>query len=284
MQTGLNSTAIGSRWLTVLTIALVAFSGPAAAQSPAGQRQAGFQMIDDYVLEVGGNIAKDATLYASGSTKAILVVSQELPAPVLLWPRSRTVETLQMLKVARRADGTAEILSDPVIAEHAPFIVQPPKVQFLVNGVAAALAPKPHLLGMQDTASMAAYSAVYRQRAEAYVPQDDVLDSLRSQSKNARVRVFFGSWCPACGQMVPRLMRVAEGIGEDAALGFEYYGLPQGQGFSQDPEVQRFGITQVPTGVVLLDGREIGRISGNQWRSPEIRISELLASADRTSQ
>ena len=72
--------------------------------------------------------------------------------------------------------------------------------------------------------------------------------------------------------------------GARLALKVEYYGLPQGQGFSQDPEVRKYGITQVPTGVVLLDGREIGRISGSQWRSPENRISELLASADRTSQ
>jgi thiol-disulfide isomerase/thioredoxin len=257
-------------------LALAGASSPLGAQSPVGKRQSGFELIDDYVLEVGGSIAEDAVLYASRETRAILIVSQELPAPVLLWPRSRGVETLQMLKVARSEGGTAEVLPDPVIAVHAPFLIESPRVKFLVDGVAAALAPKPPLLGLKDTAEMVAHSSVYKQRANAYAPQKDLVDKLRVQDKDVRVRVFFGSWCPACGQMVPRLMRVAEGVGDDVPLKVEYYGLPQGESFSRDPEVQKYGITQVPTGVVLLDGKEIGRISGNQWRSPEGRISELL--------
>ena len=276
MQTGLISTRMVAALAALTVAALVVAAGPLEAQSPVDKRQSGFELIDDYVLEVNGSIAGDASLYASRETRAILIVSQDLPAPVLLWPRSRSVETLQMLKVARQEGGTAEILPDPVIAVHAPFIIDSPRVSFLVDGVAAALAPKPPLLGLKNTSEMASYSFAYKQRASAYAPQSEVVEKLRSQNKDVRVRVFFGTWCPACGQMVPRLMRVAEGIGEDAALRVEYYGLAQGEAFSRDPEVKKFGITQVPTGVVLLDGKEIGRISGNQWRSPEARISELL--------
>lgn len=261
--------------LAIVGLALLFVTGPLAAQSPPGQRQSGFALIDDYVLEVGNDVSKGASLFASKQSSAILIVSQDLPAPVLLWPRSRSVETLQMLKVARSGD-TAEILPDPVIAVHAPFVVDSPKVKFLVDGVAAALAPKPHLIGLHGAAGMADSSAVYAQRAAAYEPQGDVVEKLKQQNKSVRVRVFFGSWCPACGQMVPRMMKVAQQLGAESSVQVEFYGLPQGPAFSRDPEVGKYGITQVPTGVVLLDGKEIGRISGDQWRSPEGRISSLL--------
>jgi thiol-disulfide isomerase/thioredoxin len=248
------------------------------AQSPTGVRQSGFALIDDYVLEIGDVVSKGASLYASGQTSAILIISQELPAPVLLWPRSRSVETLQMLKVAR-SGATAEILPDPVIAVHPPFIVDSPKVKFLVDGVAAALAPKPPLLGPNAVTDMAEYSSVYEQRAEAYQPQDELISKLQRQGKSVQVRVFFGSWCPACGQMVPRIMKVAEALGSESKVQVDFYGLPQGQAFSKDPEVGKYGITSVPTAVVLLEGKEIGRISGDQWRSPEGRISSLLGTS-----
>lgn len=276
MQTGALSTRVKSGLVALIGLTLLAAVAPIAAQSPPGQRQSGFALIDDYVLEVSGEVSKEASLYASDRTSAILIVSQDLPAPVLLWPRSRSVETLQMLKVARRQGGTAEILPDPVIAVHAPFLIETPKVKFLIDGVAAALAPKPALIGLHGVSKMAEHSSVYGQRADAYEPQNDVIEKLKRQNKSVRVRVFFGSWCPACGQMVPRIMKVAQQLGAEAALQVEFYGLPQGQGFSADPEVKKYGITQVPTGVVLLDGKEIGRISGDHWRSPEARLSSLL--------
>jgi thiol-disulfide isomerase/thioredoxin len=268
----------GSKAHVICLVGLTALlaAGSLTAQSPTGQRQTGFALIDDYILEVGGTPSKGASLYASSQTRAILVVSQDLPAPVLLWPRSRRVETLQMLKVARRPGGTAEILPDPVIAVHAPFVIDTPNLNFLVDGVAAALTPKPALLGLHGVTAMTEYSSVYGQRAEAYVPQDELVEKLSQQDKSVRVRVFFGSWCPACGQMVPRIMKVAQRLGAESMIQVEFYGLPKGAGFSADPEVKKYGITQVPTGVVLVDGKEIGRISGDQWRSPEGTLSSLL--------
>ena len=260
----------------IVCVTLLMPSGPLPAQSIPGQRHTGFSLIDDYVLEIGDAVSKDALLYASSQTRAILVVSQDLSAPVLIWPRSRVVESLQMLKVDRRSGGTAEILPDPVIKVHAPFVIDAPKVKFLVDGVAAALAPKPALLGLHGATGMAEYSSIYGQRAEAYVPREDLIDKLRRQETSVRVRVFFGSWCPACSQMVPRIMKVAQQLGAESAIQVEFYGLPQGAGFSADPEVKKYGIKQVPTGVVLQDGREIGRINGEQWRSPEGTLTTLL--------
>jgi hypothetical protein len=39
------------------------------------------------------------------------------------------------------------------------------------------------------------------------------------------------------------------------------------------------GIKSVPTGVVFLGGREVGRISGNGWKIPELAINNVLVKA-----
>lgn len=244
------------------------------AQSPTDAKQTGFELIDDYYLEVNGQPSREASLYASRQTSAILVVSKDLPAPALLWPGSRTVESLQMLKVFRGPNGTAEVLANPVIAKHQPFEVRGGEVTFFQEGVAAALKPKPPLIGLYDASQMLESSRVYAQRAAEYEPAVELVEALRTESRAVRVRVFFGTWCPACGQMVPRMIKVAEQLGEGSKIDVEFYGLPRR--FSGEPEATRLGIESVPTGVVFVDGREVGRISGNSWRSPERTLSSML--------
>ena len=140
------------------------------SQSPVDRKHTGFSLIDDYVLKVGDDISGGASLYASGETRALLIMSDDLPAPVLLWPRSRRVETLQMLKIARKPGGEVEILPDPVIGVHPAFKVVTPDVKFSVDGIEAALTPKPPLVGLQGLENMLGYSQAYQARAEAYVP------------------------------------------------------------------------------------------------------------------
>jgi hypothetical protein len=55
---------------------------------------------------------------------------------------------------------------------------------------------------------------------------------------------------------------------------FEYYGLPRR--ITEDAEARAMNISGVPTGIVYRDGREVGRISGNSWRTPEQAILEIL--------
>jgi len=265
-----------TRWLIVALCGLLLAStaGQLVAQSPAGVKQTGFSLIDDYVLEVSGKSSRDAALYASSQTPAILVLSQDLPAPVLLWPRSRQVETLQMLKVTRLGGGAVEIFPDPVIAVHSPFRIEGPEVRFVVDGIAATLTPKPPLVGLYGVSTMADYSAAYRQRAEAYTPVEEVLEKLRADGRSVRVRVFFGTWCPTCGQMVPRIMKVAQRLGAESSIQVEFYGLPRG--FAGDPEAEKYGIEFVPSGIVFVDGKELGRINGDQWRSPERTLVSIL--------
>jgi thiol-disulfide isomerase/thioredoxin len=121
---------------------------------------------------------------------------------------------------------------------------------------------------------MIGHSVAYIHRAESYTPSAEVLANLRESDRAVRVRVFFGSWCAACGQSVPRLMKVVQELGSSSPIEVEYYGLPRG--FAGEPEAEKYGITGVPTAVVFDRDAEIGRIGGNEWISPEKTLTELL--------
>jgi thiol-disulfide isomerase/thioredoxin len=260
----------------VLCLAAMLAAPLAQAGSPADEVQRGFELIDDYVVTKGGEDLP-AKIYSSTATRAILVVAEDIATPsVILWPRSREVESLKSMKVQSLPGGFVEVKKDAVAAVEPPFEVVGTNVVFQVNGTEMRLKPKPPLLGLFDTKQMLEKSKTYAGRAESYTPNDEILAKLGALEGTLRVRVFFGSWCPACGQMVPRIMAVAERLG-DADLDFEYYGMPK-QGFAEDRQAQAYNIKSVPTGVVFVNDLEVGRIQGDEWRSPEAALLQLLGS------
>jgi thiol-disulfide isomerase/thioredoxin len=246
-----------------------------ALYAQESQRMNGFQQTGDYLLEVDGASSDGAKVYRSASAQAVLVVAPELAAPVLIRPRFRTVEKVNLLKLEEKADGSIDLLPNPIYAAEPGFQVVGSDVIFSVEGKSARLLPKPALIGFQDAASLTAHSPEYGQRAGYYQPTGPVVEALRQQGKDVRVQVFFGTWCPACGQMVPRIMKVAEQT-EGSKIDFQFYGLARQ--FSGDPEAKKYGIKSVPTGGIFVDGKEVGRLSGNDWASPEKAISELIGS------
>lgn len=272
------SISLSSRVVAV-TLVLAAWplftSGPATARSPIDEVQRGFELVDDYVAMKDGSDL-EARIYSSSASRAILIVPEDIMAPaVILWPRTREVESLKSMKVQTLTGGFAEVKKDAVAALHPAFQVVGTNVVFDVGGVEMRLKPKPPLVGLYDAPQMLDSSAVYKRRAEDYTPSAEMLEKLGRVSSNVRVRVFFGTWCPACGQMVPRILTVAENLGK-SNLNFEFYGLPKG--FAGEPEAERHDIHSVPTGVIFVNEQEVGRIQGNDWRSPESALWNLLGS------
>ncbi len=244
---------------------------PAAAQ-PAME---GFVSIDKFIFLVAGEESRDAEIYQSQAAGAFLVIAPEFESPILVQARAATVSTVNLMKVDKQADGRVRLLEGASLAALGRFSIAGDGIEFEVDGTPVELRNKPWLLGAQDLEGMRAYSADYRRGAAAYEVSGPVVDSLKSESRSVEVKVFFGTWCPHCQQVLPRVLRVAEElVGSQVELSF--YGLPQGAGFTNDALVQRFDIDAVPTGVVLVDGEEVGRISGSGWKIPEQTIQNLL--------
>jgi thiol-disulfide isomerase/thioredoxin len=255
----------------MLALVVLASSSSAAAQGPI----ADFQPAD-YVVSIDG--AKvDAEVWQSRIAGQLLILSDGLSGPVRLILREARVERVQFMKVDKRADGGLTLLPDASDGDLGEFKVAPggSGVLFSVDGHAVELGQKPALLGDQDLAGMKAYSRDYVRLAEAYTPSKPYLDRLRSEGRDVRVEVYFGSWCGFCQEYVPRMMRVAEELA-GSQIDFDFYGLPQGHAFEQDPKAKALSITGVPTGVVYMDDREIGRIQANGWKIPELTLNGML--------
>lgn len=265
--------------LLALLLATV-LAAPGAAQSSAAPPSADsvlrdFQPIGDYILVVDGREVPSAEIYRSERAPGFLVIaSPTLPSPVLLSPRSMTAETVSIMKVAKRPDGIVDLLADAALAPQGQVTIDEDTVLFNADGHRSSLKPKPPLLGLQQVHEVTRHNPEYLIGARNYYPNGDAIQALKKQQRAVTVRIFYGSWCPHCRMMVPHALKVEEQL-KGSKIHFEYFGLPPR--FGNDPTAVKMNIKAVPTGVIYVDGREVGRIVENDWQSPEKTISSVLA-------
>lgn len=254
--------------------ALVGAALPAHGQgTPSDSVLRGFQQTGAYILLVNGQVDPKAEVYINESLPAYLILPSK-QSPILITPREGTVETVQMLKVARQKDGTVDLLADAVLTPQGKFTLAGERVDFSSEGKKLNLSPKPPLLGLKKAADLKVHSPEYVRSAKTYTPNAQSVAALKKQAKPVRVLVFFGSWCPHCKEVLPHLLRVEDEIrGSGSKIQFDYRGIAKD---FKDPEVLRLKIGEVPTAVVYVNGQEIGRIVRNDWNTPEVALSRLL--------
>jgi thiol-disulfide isomerase/thioredoxin len=261
------------RLLPVLLVAAAAVLPAGAQMIPPDPVLKDFEPIGDYQLEMGGVPQPAAHLYRSQSAgAAVLVTGQGLAASYLISPRDRAVMRIEPAKVVVGGDGVAFILQGAPKVKESPFAIEGRDLTFTLAGKPARLREKPYLLGLHPGSDLL-QDAGYAFRAKQYKPSPAMLKTLRAAVKGETVRVYFGSWCPHCQQMVPRILRVQNELA-GANLKFEFYGLPSP--FNNEPEAKKMGIEGVPTGVVFRGGKEIGRIDGGDWGIPELAIQKVV--------
>lgn len=234
-----------------------------------------FAPTGDYALIVDGIPVPKAEIYQNDKIPAILVLTSALPSPVLLTPRAGTVETVHIMKVAKQADGSVDLLADAVLATVARFEMAGENVKFGYQGRKVSLNPKPPLIGVRQGAELKAHNPEYARTASVYKPNGAAIAALKKEPKPVIVRVFFGSWCPHCREHVPYILRVEEEL-KGSQIKFEYVGLPRPPQAWQDPEVKRLKVGGVPTGIIYVSGKEVGRITGDGWNAPEVLLNKIV--------
>ena len=255
----------------VLAAAVLVTALPARAQDAIR----GFQKTGEYLLMVNGKVDKGAEVYLNTSVPAYLVIPTALPSPVLLTPRAGTVETVSIMKIAKQQDGSADLLAGARLASQGKFKLDGERVLFTSEGKPASLNPKPPLLGVKKAADLKAHSPEYVRTAQGYKPNAQAIATIKKQAQPVRILVFFGSWCPHCREHLPFLMKVEDEI-KGSKVQVDYYGIPRD---FKDPEVKRLNVRSVPTAVVYVNGKETGRIQGDEWSAPEAALNRILGGA-----
>jgi thiol-disulfide isomerase/thioredoxin len=248
----------------------LAMVSSASAQSDSLFRD--FAPDHKFQLLVDGSIDDTAQVYRSQRAASFLVISRSLSTPFLVVPRSQQVQGVDLMKISARANGTVDLLADAVMASLGSFSIREGDIGFKIDGRDVTLREKPDLTGDQTPETMRAYSSSYADLEKAYTPSADAMKKLNGAS-GITVTVYFGSWCPFCSQYVPGMMKVASELGS-SGVEIEFYGLAKQ--FASDARATRDNINGVPTGVVRRDGKEIGRLINDAWRSPEAALVKII--------
>jgi thiol-disulfide isomerase/thioredoxin len=259
----------------VLSLALAA--GAPAQGVPSDNVLRDFRANEDYAVWIDGKPVPTAELYRSEGASAVLILTGALPAPVLVRQGEESVATVNIMKVAKKSDGAVDLLADAELAPQGAYTYADGVVRFKVDRHAVELRPRQPLLGPQSEAQLKSYSPDYTRRAQRYQPNAQAIAALKTLPP-ANVKIFFGSWCPHCRENVPRMLRVQDAL-QGAKIHFEYFGLPS-KDLAGGPEPKRYKVGGVPTGIVFVNGREVGRLYGDpDWKAPEVTLLGLLRGA-----
>ena len=101
-----------------------------------------FVKTDDYLLVLEGSDVPEAEIYQSQSV-TFLVLSPQLPAAVVLKPRTTSVETIAGESIFRGDDGSIMLSSDAVFHPEGQFEVGGEGISFTVQGTQVRLRNSP---------------------------------------------------------------------------------------------------------------------------------------------
>lgn len=261
--------------LSPLALALLAALPFAFSATPQPKLDS-FSRTGKFTVEVDGKQDPQARLYHSQQPPAFLIRSSELGIDYVLHPQAYQVVSLDRQHVSEEVEGKIRITSgystDPV----GKFTVgMDQTVSMEADGHRIRLLPKGDLLGFRTGQEIFDYDYQYLERARSYQPDAALLEKIKASSKQAELTIYFGSWCPNCQHNVPKVLRLEQEL-KGSSLSFTYYGIPRAPQFTQDPEVQKYNIERVPTGILRSGGREAGRIEKDDWTRLEARIVDLL--------
>lgn len=261
--------------LLIVPVGTVLTATPATAQGAPDPLFKDFEQIGQFSLVIDGKVQEDADIFQSEAAGAILVMCSELDQPILFNLRSRQIAKVPIMSLAKRPSGDVDILADAPLVPAGTFSVGTDGASVNVDGRTVALEERASLTGAHQADELINYDPAYARGAASYSPNESLIQDLRGQDKDIRVEVFFNSKCGVCKKMVPRIIKLDQVL-EDDVVQFSYYGVPDSY---KDPEMEKKDITGVPTGIVYVNGKEVGRIVGGQWKIPELAIKNTILKA-----
>lgn len=130
------------------------------------------------------------------------------------------------------------------------------------------------LVGPADREAILERCPAWAAVAAAYQPDPEALIKLAGLGREVRIEVFFGSWCSDSEAHVSAFFKVLD-MADTPLIRAAYVGVPEAKD-KREPYVRGRGVEKLPTFVVLVDGREVGRIVETPQRSVEADLVRLL--------
>ena len=211
---------------TLASFGVLSGAGLAAQGAGSDSHFRGFEPTSDLLLVMGGQDKAAAEIFFSQGARSYLIISSDLPSPVLVNAGTESVETVQLMKVARQSDGSVDLLADATLASAGKYRMVDDEIELAVDGKSMRLKQRPWTVGLQNGADLLKSNSAYRYIAHSFHPDPGIIKRLKSGKEPVRILTFFGSWCPHCKRHLPLLLKTEQALA-GSKIQFEYYGLPR---------------------------------------------------------
>ncbi len=274
-------------FLALLVAALIA--GGALAYGQAGAAGSGAPVREnvprswyrnfEYGIEVDGSLSADAGLYQLVGKRLMLIFGPSLSEGYVLSFEPRVIRPV------RSAEITPKNELEVVLAEAAFANADP--IPWMADGTTAVIfyagdrkyriARVPPIVGETTVEEVFKHNPMYRRGMEEYSPDREAVAELRRVGSKALIEVWFGTWCPHCLKVVPRLLKTLRAAA-NPNLEARLHAVPNP--FSDYEPAVRRNVRGVPTFIFLRRGEELGRIRGGGEEEPlEVEVARILGSS-----
>jgi hypothetical protein len=250
-----------------VALAIVLGSLPAQAQSMR------FEPLGVYDLELDGKVVSKARMFNSTQAGAVMVIAPELPFPIAVVPRNKTIQRLDPAELKEETLGSYAWTPAGKPLAVATFDLVDGKPVFQLEGKKIRFLDKPPLLGLKTREEIFAYDPSYAFRTASADPPTVYLDAINEWKQSVVVKIYFSTQCQKCRELLPGVFKTIERI-KNPKFKFEFYGLPLPA--TKDPLGVELKIEDFPTGILYVDGKEVARATGHSWRMPDMAIHNGL--------
>ncbi len=272
---------------TLVPALVLLFASAAAAQTAAPGSADSFALSGHEQLTVNDKPAPEARFYRQvAGIPRLLIQAPELPDAILITAGQRPTATVVPPDAIAPSPGDPDAVllsASDAAPRHLPVFLSGQEIKVTFGAARLVVGPREPLVGELDPAAILAYMPEYRRNRSTYAPIKGAMRLLETCNAPTDVEVFFGTWCPHCEQLIPRLIRVVQDL-KNPNLRFHFHGMPRK--LDEDPVGRQYKVDAVPVGVVRRGSDIVARLSGKDWEAPESALAALLfgeAGADRTA-
>ena len=234
-----------------------------------------FQATGQYVLYVKGKAVEDAEVFHSETAYAYLILAPSYEYGILILPRTGCVEKVKKEEVRKREDEGLDVVKAAQPCALGKFTLEGSDVVFKIGDDEVRLRLKPWLDGGARREQVIKHTPEYGRAAKAYRPDPATIELIKNANTEARIQIFFGTWCTFCNRFIPHALKVEQEL-SGTKLSFEYFGLPPPPAAWVCETATKMGITKLPTGIIFIGDKEVGRVIGTDWIRPEQSLVKHL--------
>ena len=207
---------------------------------------------------IDNELDRGAQVLTSDSPSRLALISTKLASGIVLDVTAHTVSTIPKEAFHLVADRTSATSNSESNAVGKFTRVDGPVYSFVAEGKLVVIRSHPGLTGEMSLEKLWETVPVWRSEMEVYQPNADAVAQIKSNDKDTRLTLAFGTWCPDSKNYVPKIIKALGAAGNDK-IQVKLIGIDN-QFHEPVASVQPLRITNVPTIIVERGGREIGRI------------------------